>query len=66
MLNLQKALKKGLATFIFSTGGLFIGVNIFDADVQFWKVIVSTGIGAIINMLYRWAESTLREPEGRE
>lgn len=57
----RQPLKKALATFIFSTGGLFIGVNVFDVNFEFWKLIASTGIGSLINLSYRWAEATLKQ-----
>lgn len=61
MEKFKKALKKATATFIFSTGGLFIGVNIFDADLEFWKLIASTGLGSLFNLAYRWSESAIKE-----
>ena len=57
---MKPALKKAAATFIFSTGGLFIGINVFEVDFEFWKLILSTGLGSLINLGYRWAEDTLK------
>lgn len=61
MSQLKTAARKAAATFIFSTGGLFIGVNLFDADLAFWKLVASTGLGALVNLSYRWAESAMKE-----
>lgn len=55
------AARKAAATFIFSTAGLFVGVNVFDADLAFWKLVASTGLGALVNLAYRWAEATMKE-----
>ena len=57
---MKPAVKKAVATFIFSTTGVLIGVNILDADVEIWKLAASTGIGSLINFAYRWAEDTLK------
>lgn len=56
-----RAARKAAATFIFSTGGLFVGVNLFDADLAFWKLLASTGLGALLNLGFRWSESVIKE-----
>ena len=56
----MKAFKKAVATFIFATAGVLIGAPVFDMDVAAWKLVLSTGIGALVNFLYRWAETELK------
>lgn len=55
------AFRKALATLIFSTAGLLVGVNILDVDMATWKLVASTGIGSLLNLAYRWAEGVVRE-----
>ena len=57
---IKKSFRKALATFVFSTTGVLIGITALD-DVELWKLAASTGIGAVINFAYRWAESVLKE-----
>jgi hypothetical protein len=62
MNRLPSPLRKALATFVFSTTGVLIGVNnIFDADVAVWQLVASTGIGSLINLAYRWAEAEVKK-----
>lgn len=63
MTSLLRALRRAVATFIFSTAGTVGTLSVFDTDVATWKVIVGTGIGALGNLAYRWSESVLKEPE---
>ena len=59
----KKALRKAVATLLFSTLGLLAGVNLLDVDMATWKLLVSTGIGSLLNLAFRWAEGVLKEPE---
>ena len=61
MSKFQRALKKAVATFIFSTGGVMLGSNLLGADWALWKQALSTGIGALLNLVYRWSESAMKE-----
>jgi hypothetical protein len=54
------ALKKAVATFVFATAGMLVGVPLFDIDAATWQLVLSTGIGSLINLAYRWAESEVR------
>jgi hypothetical protein len=56
----MKAAKKALATFIFATAGVLIGAPVFDIDVETWRLAAGTGLGALINFVYRWAETELK------
>jgi hypothetical protein len=58
---MKNAFRKALATFIFSSAGALVGINVFDADVEAWKVAASLGIGALINLAYRWAETEMKK-----
>lgn len=58
------ALRKALATFVFATTGVLVGTPIFNIDVTLWKVAASTGLGALINLAYRWSESVLNGRRG--
>lgn len=55
------AFKKACATFIFASTGCLIGFNVMDVDVEVWKTAVGTGLGALVNLAYRWSESALKE-----
>lgn len=55
------AFRKALATLVFSTTGMLIGVNLLDVDMATWKLIASTGAGSLLNLAYRWAEAVKRE-----
>lgn len=57
----RAAFRKALATLVFSTAGLLVGVNVLDVDMATWKVVASTGLGSLLNLAYRWAEGVVRE-----
>lgn len=61
MSNFQKSLRKAVATFLFSTLGMLLGVNVLDVDIETWQLVLSTGIGSLLNLLFRWAESVVKE-----
>jgi len=52
--------RKALATFVFATTGVLAGANLFDLDAATWKLVVSTGLGSLVNLAYRWSESVLK------
>lgn len=53
------ALKRAAATFVFATTGVLVGNPIFNIDAAVWKVAAATGIGALINLAYRWSEAVV-------
>lgn len=53
--------RRALATFIFATMGCLVGFDLFNVDAATWKVAASTGVGAVGNLAYRWAEAVLHE-----
>jgi hypothetical protein len=63
MTELARALRRAVATFLFATLGTVSTLSIFDTDVATWKIIVGTGVGALVNLVYRWSEAVLKEPE---
>ena len=50
------AFRKAVATFLFASLGLLIGAPLLGIDTETWKLAVSTGLGAVLNLVYRWAE----------
>ena len=61
MSKFQAAARKAVATFVFATTGTLIGVNIMALDVAAWQAAAMSGLGALINLAYRWSEAVLRE-----
>lgn len=55
------SLRRAVATFIFATMGCLVGFDLFNVDAATWKVAASTGVGAVGNLAYRWAEAVLHE-----
>lgn len=58
------AFRKALATFLFASLGLLIGAPLLGIDTETWKLAVSTGLGALLNLVYRWAEKAQHDPIG--
>lgn len=56
-----RALRRSVATFVFAVAGALVGAPILDMDVAAWKPVVAAGLGAVVNLVYRWAESELRD-----
>jgi len=57
-----RAARKAVATFVFATGGVLIGNSVFSIDAATWKLAAGTGLGALINLAYRWSEAAVKEP----
>lgn len=55
-LKLRRAARKATATFLFGSLGVITGQQVFDIDAPTWKLSASVGVGAVLNLLYRWAE----------
>lgn len=62
MTKLTRAARRAVATFVFATVGTLAGNSIFDVDAAAWKPIVGAGIGALLNLAYRWSEAVIKEP----
>lgn len=56
----QRAARRALATFVFATTGQLIGLPLLDMDVAAWKPVAAAGLGALVNLAYRWAEPIVR------
>lgn len=57
----RKAFRKALATFVFATTGQLVGLPLLDVDVAVWKSVAASGVGALLNLAYRWSESAVKE-----
>jgi len=55
------AARKALATFIFSSVGVIGGGSLIGVDEATWKLALLTGVGAVINLAYRWAEAEVKQ-----
>lgn len=59
----REALRRALATFVF--GAFSSPFSSAVLDVSTWKVAVSAGVAAVVNLAYRSAEAYLKSfPEG--
>lgn len=54
--NFIAALRKAVATFLFAGIGVLVGNDLLDIDTPTWKLAASVGGGAVLNLVYRWAE----------
>lgn len=61
MTGLPDAARKAVATFIFSSVGVIGGGSLIGVDESTWKLALLTGIGAVINLAYRWAETEVKK-----
>jgi hypothetical protein len=61
MSRFKTAARKAVATFLFATLGVVAGFNVMDVDVATWQVALGTGLGAVLNLVYRWSEAVVRE-----
>lgn len=57
----KRAVRRATATFLFAALGTVLGNAFFDIDVETWKQAASVGIGALLNLIYRWAEKVQGE-----
>jgi len=60
-MKFKVAARKALATFVFATAGQLIGLPLLDVDVETWKTVAASGVGALLNLAYRWSESVVKE-----
>lgn len=54
------AVKRSVATFVFSTTGVLVGSPLLNMDVAAWKLVAATGLGALVNLAYRSSERWLK------
>lgn len=60
MTDLQDVVRRAAATFIFSTLGVVGGGAIIGVDAATWELAALTGVSAVLNLAYRWAEKELK------
>jgi hypothetical protein len=58
----SEAAKRAIATFIFGATSSPIPAVLFDRSA--WLFILASGVSAVWNFLYRWAESELKTKKG--
>lgn len=63
MTKFVKSAKKAIATFLFASLGVTIANPVLEMDVAQWKLMAATGVGALVNLIYRWSEAALKEPD---
>lgn len=56
------AARRAVATFVFASSGMLAGKEVFAMQAATWKLVASAGIGALINLAYRWSEAAISEP----
>lgn len=61
MTKFKQAARKATATFLFATLGVVVGAPVLDYDIELWQAAAGAGLGAIINLVYRWSESVVKE-----
>lgn len=61
MKQFPDAARKALATFIFSSVGVIGGGSIVGVDASTLELALLTGIGAVLNLAYRWAEAEVKK-----
>lgn len=60
-MKFKAAFRKALATFVFATTGQLVGLPLLDVDIAVWKSVAASGVGALLNLAYRWSESAIKE-----
>ena len=58
----QDSAKKAVATFIFASTGILVGGAI--GGLEIWKTALWTGVGALINFVYRASEEYINNIDG--
>ena len=61
MTKFARAARKAVATFLFASTGVVVGSSVFDVGWPLWQQALSVGVGALLNLVYRWSESVVRE-----
>jgi hypothetical protein len=59
MTAFQAAARRALATFLFAFLGVLLTSSMMSVDVETWRLAVGSGVGALLNLAYRWAEGEL-------
>ena len=57
MTAFHNAARRALATFLFAFLGVLMTVPILSSDTEIWLLALGSGVGALLNLTYRWAEA---------
>lgn len=60
-MKFREAARRALATFVFSSVGVIGGGSIVGIDASTLQLAALTGIGALLNLAYRWAEAEVKK-----
>jgi hypothetical protein len=60
MMEFRDAARRAVATFVFSSLGVIGGGAVLGVDASTLELALLTGVGAVLNLAYRWAEAELR------
>lgn len=58
----SESVKKAVATFVFASSGILVGGAV--GGLEIWKTALWTGVGALINFVYRASEQYINSIEG--
>jgi hypothetical protein len=58
----QDSAKKAVATFVFASTGILVGGAV--GGLEIWKTALWTGVGALINFVYRASEEYINSIDG--
>ena len=58
----QDSAKKAVATFVFASTGILVGGAV--GGLEIWKTALWTGVGALINFVYRASEEYINNIDG--
>ena len=59
----QDSAKKAVATFVFASTGILVGGAV--GGLEIWKTALWTGVGALINFVYRASEEYINSIDGK-
>lgn len=58
----SESAKKAVATFVFASSGILVGGAV--GGLEIWKTALWTGVGALINFVYRASEQYINSIDG--
>ena len=58
----SESARKAVATFIFASTGILVGGAV--GGLEIWKTALWTGVGALINFVYRASEEYINSIDG--
>ena len=60
----SESAKKAVATFVFASSGILVGGAV--GGLEIWKTALWTGVGALINFVYRASEQYINSIDGEQ